>query len=132
MRMNNLILINNSHDISPRHGHTLLNHPTRRKCPPHIPRQARNIHTLGHVNVPRILKNMLQRTLNPIENGTHDSRAEFHAERLLFAEDGIADGEAGGVFVDLDGGRVAFQLDDFADELGVADADEKLLAKTLD
>mmetsp|Transcript_1421 Transcript_1421/g.2992 ORF Transcript_1421/g.2992 Transcript_1421/m.2992 type:complete len:648 (+) Transcript_1421:52-1995(+) len=124
MRMNNLILIHNPHDISPRHRHALLNHPTRRKSPPNIPRQARNIHALGHVNIPRVLKDVLQRPLNTVENGPHDPRTQFHAERLLLPQDGIADGQAGGVLVDLDGGRVAFELDDFSDEFGVADADE--------
>lgn len=49
---------------------------------------------------------------------------EFDGEGVAGAEDGIADGEAGRIFVALDGCGVAFQLDDLTDELVPADLDK--------
>mmetsp|Transcript_30036 Transcript_30036/g.64386 ORF Transcript_30036/g.64386 Transcript_30036/m.64386 type:complete len:638 (+) Transcript_30036:135-2048(+) len=123
MGMDDLILVHDSHDVSPGDGLPLLD-VGRGEGPPHIPRQTRNVHTLGHVDVSALLEDALQRTLDPIENRPHDSGSQLDGQRLLLPQDGISHGQAGGVLVDLDGGRVALELDDLADELGVAHADE--------
>ena len=121
--VDNLILVHDANDIAARHRLPLA-HVGGMKGPPHIAGEARNVHSLGHVDVAAVLKNVLQRPLDPVENGAHDAGAKLHRKRLLLTQHGIAHGEARRVLVDLNGGRVALQLDDFAHELGVAHADE--------
>lgn len=47
-----------------------------------------------------------ERALNAVDDVVHQSWAELRAEGLSCAEDGVADGDARGLFVDLDGGLV--------------------------
>mmetsp|Transcript_32161 Transcript_32161/g.48204 ORF Transcript_32161/g.48204 Transcript_32161/m.48204 type:complete len:209 (+) Transcript_32161:1428-2054(+) len=124
MRMNNLILIHNPHNIPPRHGHTLLNRRARGKRPPHIPRQTRDIHPLGHIDIPTLLKDMLQRPLNPIKNRPHNPGTQLHTQRLLLPQHRIPHRQPRSVLIHLNRGSVPLKLDDFSDELGVSDADE--------
>ena len=49
---------------------------------------------------------------------------EFDREGTASSEDGIADSEARGVLVTLNGGSVTFELDDLADQLVPADLDQ--------
>ena len=119
-----LVLVNDAHDIAAGDRHALLDHGAGREGPAHVAGEGRDVHPLGHVDVPAVLEDVLQGTLDAVEDRAHDARAELDGEGLLLPEDGVANGEAGGVLVDLDGGRVALELDDLADELEVADAHE--------
>jgi hypothetical protein len=49
---------------------------------------------------------------------------------LLLAEDWITDGQAGGIFVDLNGGGVTFEFDNFTDKLGVSHTDQLVHGST--
>ena len=53
-----------------------------------------------------------------------DTGSEADGEGLFGSHDRVADSQAGGVFVTLDGSTVAIQLDDFTDELLPTDLDE--------
>jgi len=50
--------------------------------------------------------------------------AEFDREGSTGSQDGVTDGEAGGIFVALQGGSIVFELNDFADQLVPADFDQ--------
>ena len=77
---------------------------------------ARNVDALEEVG------DVLERTLDAVEDAVHDARAELDGERLAGLEDRIADRQAGRLLVDLNGGQVALEANDLAHELQVADA----------
>jgi hypothetical protein len=54
-----------------------------------------DVDTVGH------LVDVLERPLDSIKDGAHDSRAEFHREWFACSEDGVADCDAGCVLVHL-------------------------------
>jgi len=59
----------------------------------------------------------LQRALNSIENRLKDTRTELDRKRLVGTENRITDRESRCIFVALNGGTIAFQLDDLSDQL---------------
>lgn len=121
--MKDLLFINLSNDISTSDWLSLLE-GTGSECPADIASQTGNVHTLGDVDITSALENTLERTLDTIENGVHDTRAQFDGKRLFLTEDGISNSKSTSILVDLNRGGVAFQLNDLSDQLGVSNTDQ--------
>ena len=126
---NKLVLVNNANDITAGDGLSLTE-VAGGEGPPLGAGQTGHIHTLGDVDVAGVLEDVLQRTLNTIEDSVHDAGSELYGQRLLLAEDGVADGETGGILVNLDRSRVTLELNDLADQLGVADTNKLVHGRT--
>ena len=62
----------------------------------------------------------LERALDAVEDLVHDAGPELDRERLARAEYWVADRQPRRVLVNLDRRGVGLELDDLADELGVA------------
>jgi len=65
-----------------------------------------------------------QGSLDAVVDGADHAGPQFHGQLHAGSVDGVVGGDSGGVFVDLDHGAVGFELDQLADELLLADADE--------
>lgn len=124
MGVDDLVLVHDADDIPAGHGHALADRRAGGEGPAHAPREARRVHSLRDVHVSALLEDVLEGALDAVEDRAHDAGPELHGEGLLLPQHRVADGEAGGVLVDLDGGRVPLELDDLAHELRVADANE--------
>mmetsp|Transcript_39098 Transcript_39098/g.81166 ORF Transcript_39098/g.81166 Transcript_39098/m.81166 type:complete len:452 (-) Transcript_39098:403-1758(-) len=117
------VFVHNTNDITSGNGLTFLE-ITGGESPTNVAGKARNIHTLGHVDIAGFLENVFQRTLDTIENGVHDTRTQFDGKGLLTTQDGIANGQTGGILVNLNGSGVSFQLNNFTHQLGVSHTDQ--------
>lgn len=76
-----------------------------------------NVNTTGHEHRSGHLGNGLEGTLNSIKNRLENSRTELDGKGLVGTENGVTNSETGSIFVALDRGSVAFQLDDLSDQL---------------
>mmetsp|Transcript_3989 Transcript_3989/g.6287 ORF Transcript_3989/g.6287 Transcript_3989/m.6287 type:complete len:458 (+) Transcript_3989:607-1980(+) len=123
VRVDNFIFVHNTNNISSSDGLPLLE-VTRSESPTRFSCQTWDIHTLRHVHITSFHENVLERTLNTIENGSHDTGTEFDGQRLLLTEDGISDSQTRSILVHLNGSGVTFKLDDFSNQLGVSDTDK--------
>jgi hypothetical protein len=121
--VNQFVLVDRSDDVAARDGLAFLE-ITGTESPADITGQAVHVHTLRDVDVARFFENVLQGTLDSIKDRVHDAGTEFDGERGLLAEDGISDRQSRRIFVDLNRGRVALELDDFSNELGMTNPDE--------
>mmetsp|Transcript_22768 Transcript_22768/g.37711 ORF Transcript_22768/g.37711 Transcript_22768/m.37711 type:complete len:452 (-) Transcript_22768:29-1384(-) len=121
--VDNLVLVDNSNDVTSSDRRSLSD-VSSSECPADITGKARNIHTLWHVNISGRLENVLKRTLDTIENGSHNTRTKFDGKRLLLTEHGVTNGKTGGILVNLDGGSVSLELNNLSDKLGVTDTNE--------
>ena len=65
----------------------------------------------------------LERALDAVVDGLHETWTQLDGERLARSHDGIANCDAGGLFVDLDGRLVLVEADDLTDEVVMADRD---------
>jgi len=121
--VDDLVLVDDAEDVSA--GDRLaLAEAVVLEDPVLVPGQGGDVDSLGDVDVAGGLEDVLEGTLDTVENGSHNSGAELHGKRLALTEDGVSDGQTGGILVDLDGGGVALELDDLSDELGVSDTDK--------
>mmetsp|Transcript_10427 Transcript_10427/g.14587 ORF Transcript_10427/g.14587 Transcript_10427/m.14587 type:complete len:211 (+) Transcript_10427:1303-1935(+) len=123
MGINNLILVNNTDYITSSNNRPLAK-VSGSKSPALLTCQTRNIHTLGYVHVTSPTEDVLQRTLDTIKNGSHNTRTKLYRKRLLFTKNGITDSKTGGILVHLDGGGVTLELNNFSYKLGVSDTDK--------
>ena len=67
----------------------------RRPLPADVARQGHDVDALGDVDGLREIGNVLQRSLNPVENRVHNTRTELDRERLACAQDWVANGDGG-------------------------------------
>jgi hypothetical protein len=86
------------------------------------PRKRRHVHTLGDVNTLGHFVDVLQGSLDTVENGTHNTWSQLDGQRFASSQHRISDCDARSLFVHLDGGHLALQPNNFSDQLGVADA----------
>ena len=84
--------------------------------------QRLHVDTAGQEGRAAGVRDGLQGTLDAVEDVVHDAGAQLHLQRSARALHRITDGEAGSLLVALNGGRVARQLDDLADQLEVTHA----------
>mmetsp|Transcript_6822 Transcript_6822/g.15460 ORF Transcript_6822/g.15460 Transcript_6822/m.15460 type:complete len:464 (-) Transcript_6822:24-1415(-) len=129
VRVNNFVLVHGSNNISSRDRLTLFE-GSRSKSPLFIATQTRDIHTLWDVDIATLFPNTFEGTLDTIENTFHDTGTEFDRKRLLLSEDGVTDGQTGGIFVNLDGSCISFELDNFSDQLLVTNTHQLVHSST--
>mmetsp|Transcript_21765 Transcript_21765/g.47810 ORF Transcript_21765/g.47810 Transcript_21765/m.47810 type:complete len:441 (-) Transcript_21765:140-1462(-) len=79
--------------------------------------QSGHVHTTWNEAVTAHLCNLLQWTLNTVENVSKHAGAQFHTKRSFGAQDGMPDFKTGGLLVTLNGGSITLQPDNLADEL---------------
>ena len=97
----------------------------RGELPLLCPTECVDVDTLRDVDgVVGHARNLVERALDPVENTLQDTRAELERERLAGPEHRVADSDAGGLLIRLNGGLVAFESDDLTDEHVVPDTDE--------
>lgn len=102
--------------------------------------QGRHVDTTGNVNAVGDVRDGLERALNTVVNGLHQTRAELDGQRLAGSVDGVTNGDTSCVgsanqfclvwickrtslFVDLNGGLVVVDSDNLTDETVLADFD---------
>jgi len=82
------------------------------------------------VNLPRDeailgqLSDVVQGTLDTIEDSVHDTGTQLDRQSLVLADDGVSHSQSTGVLIDLNGSSVALQANDLSHQLVVADADQ--------
>ena len=123
VRVNNFIFVDRTDNVSSGDRLPFLE-CSRFKGPAHVTRQTRNVYTLWYVNITRVLENVLQGTLDTIENGPHDTRSEFDGKRLLLSKHRVSNSKTGRIFVDLDRGGITFKFNDLSYKLAVPDTDK--------
>mmetsp|Transcript_64817 Transcript_64817/g.166821 ORF Transcript_64817/g.166821 Transcript_64817/m.166821 type:complete len:597 (+) Transcript_64817:397-2187(+) len=116
------VLVHLADDVAARHEVANL-HIQRHEVPLLLAVQARHVDAARHEDTLGDLLNALQRTLDTIVDAVQDARAQLQGERQARLHQRVAHGEAGGVLVHLDGGGVALQPNDLADERVFADTD---------
>mmetsp|Transcript_12503 Transcript_12503/g.31473 ORF Transcript_12503/g.31473 Transcript_12503/m.31473 type:complete len:456 (+) Transcript_12503:618-1985(+) len=129
VRIDNFVLVDSSDNVSSSNGLSLLE-CSRSESPTGLASQTRDIHTLGDVYITACLPNVFEGTLDTIENTSHDTGTKFDGKRLLLSEDGITNGQTRGILVNLNGGSVSFELNDFSDELLVTNTHEFVHSST--
>ena len=82
-----------------------------------LPIQRGHINATGNVYAVAHIADALQWSLDPIVDRLHQSRAQLHRQRFACSQDGVANCDTSCFFVDLDGGLIGLNADDFADEL---------------
>lgn len=75
------------------------------ELPPLAGVERGDVGTAGDVHVLVPPKDILERTLDPIEDGVHDTRTKLQGQRLALAEHGVAHRQAGRVLVHLEQGE---------------------------
>mmetsp|Transcript_31231 Transcript_31231/g.92730 ORF Transcript_31231/g.92730 Transcript_31231/m.92730 type:complete len:665 (-) Transcript_31231:90-2084(-) len=116
------ILAHHADDVAARHQVADL-HVQRLEVPELLAVQGRHVDAARHEDALRDLLNALEGALDAVVDTVQDARAELEGEREAGLHQGVAHGEAGGVLVHLDGGGVALETDNLADERVLADAD---------
>jgi hypothetical protein len=86
--------------------------------------EIRHINTTRHEDGAGDISNGFEGSLDTIENGLHNTWSEFDGEGSLGPEHGVANSEAGCIFVALEGSSAAFELDNLADEFVPTDLDQ--------
>ena len=89
------------------------------KCSPDVGRselpllgdaESVGVDALGNVNALRQLVDVLQRPLDAVEDGAHDSGPELNRQRLSGPQDRVADSDTGSVLVHLEVGNLTVSL----------------------
>ena len=81
---------------------------------------ARNINTLG------VIRDSFERSLNPIVDRLHQSRAKLDGQGFLGAFDRVSNRDTGSLLVDLDRGLVSIDTNNFSHEFDVTNANLEL------
>mmetsp|Transcript_13607 Transcript_13607/g.15293 ORF Transcript_13607/g.15293 Transcript_13607/m.15293 type:complete len:472 (+) Transcript_13607:662-2077(+) len=123
MLINNFILEHNSNNITSSYGLTFLD-VSWSICPANLPGQTRSIYTLWHVNITSVLENSFKRTLDTIENGSHNTGSELYRKRLLLTKNWVTDGKTRSILVYLNGGSISLKLNNLSYKLGVSYTDK--------
>lgn len=83
--------------------------------------QAGHVNAAGNVDAAADVADTLEWALDTIVDGLHETGTELDGERLAGTDDRVANSNASGFLVDLDGGLVGVDTNDFTNELLVAD-----------
>mmetsp|Transcript_58539 Transcript_58539/g.154144 ORF Transcript_58539/g.154144 Transcript_58539/m.154144 type:complete len:435 (-) Transcript_58539:80-1384(-) len=116
------VLADHADNVAARHEVADLD-MQRHVVPELVAVQGRHIDAARHEDALGDLLNALQGALDTVVDTVQDAGSELQRERQACLDQGVADGEARGVLVHLDGRGVALQPDDLADERVLADAD---------
>ena len=93
------------------------------KVPLLLPVQRRDLDAAGDAGAAALGHDRLQRTLDTVVDVLQQAGTKLHGQGRAGGDDLSAGAEAGGLFVDLDGGGVAGHGQDLADEPLLTDAD---------
>ncbi len=72
--------------------------------------ESRDIDSLGNIDGLGELANVLERSLNPVKDGLHDSGPEFHRERFPGSENRISHRHTRRLLVDLEPKPTQFRI----------------------
>ena len=97
---------------------------SRSKLPLDSPIQSWSVNTSWDINRLRFFLNGFQRSLNTIVNGFHQTRTQFYRQRLTCSQNRVTDRKACSFFVNLDGGLVTVNSNDFTHQVIVTDLDQ--------
>jgi len=115
------VLANVTDNIAPRDKISDL-HIQWSVLPLYVTVEVRDIHTARDENTLRELLNALEGSLNAIVDAVQNAWAKLERQRQASLHKRIANGEAGGVLVDLNTSSVTLKSDDLADEAVTTDS----------
>mmetsp|Transcript_6577 Transcript_6577/g.12773 ORF Transcript_6577/g.12773 Transcript_6577/m.12773 type:complete len:472 (-) Transcript_6577:7-1422(-) len=119
-----LVLLHHTEDVAARHNGADGELARGVVHPPLLHVQRLHVDTPGNKDGASLLHDNLKGALNSVKDLSHDTGSKGHGQRLVGALHRVPDGQAGGLLVHLDGGRLAIKTDDLSDQTKVTDTNK--------